>query len=151
MTIQAINAQSLRPAINFKKTEAPAASQISETGTKESSKNTAIKVAGGIAALALLGFGVYKFVKGKGAAKEAKILLEKRNATISSFEKQKLANNKSTQEAENIVENFERMRKPEDLRTYAKTRQELTHNVDWSTLDNPMKREDFMKELAQQA
>lgn len=69
MTLQAINAQALRPAVNFKaneKAETSAATATADAPAKEN-KHTALKVLGGATALALLGFGIYKMVKGKGA------------------------------------------------------------------------------------
>lgn len=66
MTLQSINAQSLRPAVNFKaETEAaPAVATTTVANEKPENKHTAAKIVGGLAALALLGFGIYKLTKG---------------------------------------------------------------------------------------
>lgn len=116
MTLQAINAQALRPAVNFKaneKAETSAATATADAPAKEN-KHTALKVLGGATALALLGFGIYKMAKGKGAGntkKAAQELLEKRNATMTSYQKQNLMNNESVKKANNIVSDFEAMQR----------------------------------------
>lgn len=69
MTLQAINAQALRPAVNFKANEKEAASVQTAEAPQKENKHIAAKVIGGAAALALLGFGIYKMAKGKGAPK----------------------------------------------------------------------------------
>lgn len=69
MTLQAINAQALRPAVNFKaqEAEAPVAAIKTADDSSAKAKHTTAKVLGGTAALAVLGFGIYKLAKGKGA------------------------------------------------------------------------------------
>lgn len=108
MTINAISAQALRPAVNFKKTEAPAGEKLFAPEHKEDSKKTAAKVLGGAVALAALGYGIYRYVKA-GKAKQAEELLNKRHANISSYEKMRLANNKAVEEANNIVAEHDAM------------------------------------------
>ena len=74
MTLQAINAQALRPAVNFKaqEAEAPVAAIKTADDSSAKAKHTTAKVLGGTAALAVLGFGIYKLAKGKGAQKSSK-------------------------------------------------------------------------------
>src|SRR5574344_700212 len=79
MTIQAIQAQPLKPAFKAepKAQEVAAATPANETAKPASNHKTA-KVLGGVAALALLGFGIYKMVKSGSAAapKEAASKIE---------------------------------------------------------------------------
>lgn len=72
MSIQAINAQALKPAVSFKAEETKAAAVAEAPADKAENKHTAAKVVGGAAALAILGFGIFKAAKGKGV-KGAKI------------------------------------------------------------------------------
>lgn len=141
MTINAISAQALRPAVNFKKTEAPAGEKLFAPEHKEDSKKTAAKVLGGAVALAALGFGVYKFIKNRNAKK----LFNRFNPPKGTNLYQNLQNIKSKYEGNRIVENFEKMRKPEDLKTYAKIKQELTH-VDWDA--KPITKQELLEQLA---
>lgn len=147
MTLQAINAQALRPAVNFKaneKAETSAATATADAPAKEN-KHTALKVLGGATALALLGFGIYKMAKGKGANDTKKAAKQ--------FEQlyPELRNIQHKHEGNKIVQAFENMRKPEDAKTYAKIRQELTH-MDWDAA--PLKRSEViegMKKAAEKA
>ncbi len=144
MTIQAISAQALRPAVNFKQNEAVEEKTFAPT-KKEDPKKTAAKVLGGAVALAALGFGIYRYVKGKNAQK-AVDLYNKRHSYINSFEKQKLMNNKAVENANTIVAEHDAMLRR--LCDHSPKNVEL-NAMNWDA--QPMKRADVLKEFAQKA
>lgn len=129
MSIQSINAQSLRPAVNFK------AGDETETQTAKEKPDTS-KVVGwstaGVAALSAVTWGVIA-LHNKNAAKKFMKHFPKK------YEQYRNVEHKF--EGDKIVKEFKKMRKPDDFSTYATIRQELTH-MDWNA--KPLKREDVI-------
>lgn len=148
MTLQAINAQALRPAVNFKAQEAEAPVAATKTSEESSSKakHTTAKVLGGAAALALLGFGIYKFVKGKGAKaaqNAAQTLLEKRHATVNT---QSVKNQHAANVGQDIVKEYQAMQRR--LTDHFPIQKEL-NEMNWDA--TPLKRADVIENLKKEA
>lgn len=145
MTIQAISAQALRPAVNFKKNEAQVEEKTFAPTKKADPKEAAAKVIGGAVALAALGFGVYRFVKARNAQK-AKEAFEKYNPPKNTPLYRHLGNAKAVDDANRIVAEHDAMLRR--LCDHAPNNVEL-NAMNWDA--QPVKRADFLKELAEKA
>ena len=139
MTLQAINAQALRPAVNFKaqEAEAPVAAIKTADDSSAKAKHTTAKVLGGTAALAVLGFGIYKLAKGKGAQKSSK-----------QFQKlyRNYENVQHKYEGNKIVKEFEAMQRR--LTDHFPIQKEL-NEMNWDA--TPLKRSDVIENLKKEA
>lgn len=140
MTINAISAQALRPAVNFKKTEAPAGEKSFAPEHKEDSKKTAAKVLGGAIALAALGYGIYRYVKA-GKAKQVEGFFEVLNPP-----RGKYGNQKAVHDAERMVKDFEAMQRR--LTDHAPKNVEL-NAMNWDA--QPLKRSEVIDGLRKEA
>lgn len=140
MTIQAINAQALRPATSFKRTEAPVEAKTFAPENKDDSKKTGLKLAGGAVALAALGFGVYKFIKNRNA-KQAERFFEALNPP-----KGKYGNQKAVHDANRMVKEFEAMQRR--LTDHAPKNVEL-NAMNWDA--KPLKRSEVIEGLRKEA
>ena len=148
MTLQAINAQALRPAVNFKaqEAEAPVAAIKTADDSSAKAKHTTAKVLGGTAALAVLGFGIYKLAKGKGAKdakKAAQDLFEKRHATVN---KQSVKNQHAANVGQDIVKEYQAMQRR--LTDHFPIQKEL-NEMNWDA--TPLKRADVIENLKKEA
>lgn len=143
MTLQAINAQALRPAVNFKAQEAEAPVAATKTSEESSAKakNTTAKVLGGTAALAVLGFGIYKLAKGKGAKQTA-------DAAKKQFKKlyPHLENVKHKYEGNQVVKEYQAMQRR--LTDHFPIQKEL-NEMNWDA--TPLKRADVIENLKKEA
>lgn len=135
MSVSNINAQSLRPVVNFKAEQKPAEN-------KENKKTSTTKIVGwtvaGATALAGITWGIMalKNRNVKAAAQE----IYKGEKLYDSLRNSKLKN-----EGDKIVERFEQMRKPTDNEAYLKRQQEL-NNINWDA--TPVKRSE-LKQIAE--